>query len=190
MQKLLNYFIKGLIVILPLSIAIYIIYWAITTVNEWLSLDHILGKHNPLHHIPGLGIIIVLLIILLSGVIITNFVTEPIHKWFSGIFNRLPIFRFIYSSIKDITEAFVGDERKFTEPVIVTINNSDIKRIGFITKKNLTSLGLQEQVAVYFPMSYSFAGTLYIVPKANVQPLDANSGDVMKFVVSGGIIEI
>jgi len=103
------------------------------------------------------------------------------------LFHRLPLFNFVYSSVKDLTEAFVGEEKKFNEPVLVTMDEFGLKRIGFVTHKDLTVLGLPDDVAVYFPFSYSFTGQLVIVPGIRVKPIDKSAGEMMKFVVSGGV---
>ena len=102
----------------------------------------------------------------------------------------MPLFNFLYSSIKDLTEAFVGDEKKFNEPVVVEVNETGLKKIGFLTQKDLSKLGLEDQVAVYFPFSYSFAGQLAIVKADKVKPLNINGSEAMKFVVSGGVTNI
>ena len=86
--------------------------------------------------------------------------------------------------------AIVGDEKKFTEPVLVKINDSGIKRIGFVTQKDLSKLTIEGHVAVYFPWSYTFTGNLYIVPIENITPINANPAEVMKFALSGGVSEI
>ena len=65
--------------------------------------------------------------------------------------------------------------------------NSDLEKLGFITEENLELLGEIEKVAVYFPHSYNFSGELFIVPKANIKPVNINSSDVMKFIVSAGL---
>ncbi|MCY1537629.1 hypothetical protein D9M68_731320 [compost metagenome] len=100
--------------------------------------------------------------------------------------NRLPLLNFIFSSIKDLTEAFVGDERKFNHPVLVEVEGN-LKRIGFLTQNDLTKLGLPGEVIVYFPFSYSFAGQVYVVPKDKIKPLNISAADAMKLVVSGGV---
>ena len=89
--------------------------------------------------------------------------------------------------VRIIAEAFVGDEKKFSEPVLVEINEFGVKKIGFLVQKDLTKIGLPGEVAVYFPWSYSFAGQVIIVSAGKVKPLDRSAADVMKFVISGGV---
>mgnify|MGYP000314206040 CR=1 FL=1 len=186
---LLNYLINGAIVILPLGTAIFLIIWIFSRVDAALNMSDIfwVDKFGHPRYIPGLGILGVLVVFLVSGIIFTNFVTEPIYNWFSKWMKKLPIFNFFYTSIKDLTEAFVGDEKKFNEPVIVEMDDFGMKKIGFLTQKDLSKLNLLEDVAVYFPLSYSFAGQLCIVKADRVKFLNISTAEAMKFVVSGGV---
>jgi uncharacterized membrane protein len=186
---LLNYFFKGLIIVVPLGAAAYLLFWAVSAVDNALNLSDILwvGKDGKPRYIPGLGILNVVVIIMIAGVLVTNVITDPIKLWLNRWINRLPFFNFLYSSIKDLTEAFVGDEKKFTEAVIVQVNEFGLKKVGFLVQKDLTKLNLPGEVAVYFPYSYSFAGQVVIVPADKVKPVDKNSADMMKFVISGGV---
>jgi uncharacterized membrane protein len=188
-RALLNYFIKGLIVVVPIGAAIFLIYWAVSSLDNALNLSDILwtdSKGKPIY-IPGLGIVNVLILILVAGILVTNVITEPIKRWFNRWINRLPIFKFLYSSIKDLTEAFVGEEKKFNEPVLVEVNEFGLKKIGFLVQKDLTKLNLPGEVAVYFPLSYSFAGQVVIVSADKVKPIDKSAAQMMKFVISGGV---
>jgi uncharacterized membrane protein len=188
-KALLNYFVKGLLVVVPLGVAIFLIYWAVAKIDNALNLSSIFiedSKGKPIY-IPGLGILNVILIILVAGVLVTNVVTEPIKQWFNRWLNRLPLFKFLYSSIKDLTEAFVGEEKKFNEPVLVEVNEFGLKKIGFLVKKDMAALNLPGDVAVYFPYSYSFAGHVAIISADKVHPIDKSAAEVMKFVISGGV---
>jgi len=186
---LLRYFVKGLLVVVPIGAAFFLIYWAVSTIDKALNLSDVLwvdkdGKHV---YIPGLGILNVVVVILIAGILVTNVVTDPIKRWFNRWLNRLPLIKFLYSSIKDLTEAIVGEEKKFNEPVIVEVNEFGLKKIGFIVQKDLSSLDLPGEVAVYFPYSYSFAGQVVIISATKVKHLDKNAADMMKFVISGGV---
>lgn len=188
-KALLNYLIKGLLIVLPIALSIYIVIWAVTTVDSWLNVNNILGvdpRTGESRNIPGLGLALVIALILTAGIFVTNFVTEPMYNWFNRWMNRLPGLNFIYSSIKDLTEAFVGDEKKFNHPVLVEMT-ADIKRIGFMTQNDLSSIGLPGDCIVYFPFSYSFAGQVCVVSKDKIKELKMNAADAMKLVVSGGV---
>ncbi len=189
---LFNYLVRGALVVFPIAAALFFIYWIFTKVDSALNLSNMIwvdqtGK--PIY-IPGLGILSVIIVLMVVGIVVTNFVTDPIKKWFSRWFKRLPIFNVIYTSFKDLTEAFVGDDKKFSEPVMVEINETGLKQIGFLTQKDLSKIGYPGEVAVYFPLSYSFAGQVCIVKSERVKALKMNASEAMKFIVSGGVSNI
>jgi uncharacterized membrane protein len=187
-KLLLNYLIKGVLFLVPLAGALLFIFWIVATIDSALNLSWLIRDDygKPLY-IPGLGIIIMILILILAGVIVTNFITEPIINRLSKLLNRVPLFNTLYSSIKDFTEAFVGDEKKFNEPVLVEINETGLKKIGFLTQHDLKKIDLPNDVIVYFPYSYSFAGQVCVVNANRVTPLKMSATDAMKLVVSGGV---
>jgi len=188
-RALLRYFIKGLLIVVPLGLAMFLIFWAVSSIDKTLNLSgfFLTDSKGKSLYIPGLGILNVIFIILVAGVLVTNVITEPIKAWFNRWLNRLPLLKFLYSSIKDLTEAFVGEEKKFNEPVLVEVNEFGLKKIGFVVKKDMAALGLPGEVAVYFPYSYSFAGQVVIIAADKVKPIDRSAAEVMKFVVSGGV---
>ncbi|MCO5934824.1 DUF502 domain-containing protein [Mucilaginibacter sp. RB4R14] len=188
-RALLNYFVKGLLIVVPLFAAFFLIFWIIARIDTSLNLSSeiLVDSHGKPLYIPGLGILNVVVIIMVAGILVTNVITDPIKKWFGRWLNRLPLFKFLYSSIKDLTEAFVGEEKKFNEPVLVEVNEFGLKKIGFLVQKDMKALGLPGEVAVYFPMSYSFAGQVVIVSVDKIKPINRSAADVMKFVISGGV---
>jgi uncharacterized membrane protein len=189
-RVLLRYFAKGLLVVVPMGVAVFLIYWAVASIDNALNISTFIWvnpKTGKPIYIPGMGILGVIIVVLIAGVLVTNVITDPIKGWFNRWLNRLPLLKFLYSSVKDLTEAFVGEEKKFNEPVLVQVNEFGLKKIGFLTQKDLSSIGLPGHVAVYFPYSYSFAGQVVIVSADKVIHLDKNAAEVMKFVISGGV---
>jgi uncharacterized membrane protein len=186
----INYFIKGLLVVVPIGVAIFLIYWAVSSIDKALNLSNLFWinpKTGKPVYIPGVGILSVLVVILIAGFLVTSVITTPIKRWFNRWINRLPLFKFLYSSLKDLTEAFVGEEKKFNEPVIVQINEFGLKRIGFITQKDLGAIGLPGDVCVYLPYSLTFTGQIIIVPADKITPIEKSAAQMMKFVISGGV---
>jgi uncharacterized membrane protein len=189
MNKLIRYFLQGLLLISPLAITIYAIYVSFEFVDGLLIqyLTDLIG-----FKIPGLGLIIILTFITLIGIIGSSILLEPLLKSLDKIISQAPLVKIIYTSIKDFMSAFVGKDKKFTEPVLVKLSQDfDMERLGFITQHDLSGLGISaEKVAVYLPHSYTFSGNLVIVPVANITPLTANSTEVMKFIVTAGVTAI
>ena len=188
-QKVINYFFQGIIFIAPLSITIYALVKTFEYVDGLLS-DYVtqwLGYYT-----FGLGILVMLVGLTLVGFLGSTIIFRPLLVVFDRIIRKAPLVKIIYTSVKDLLSAFVGQEKKFSEPVLIKENmNSDLEKIGFVTAHDLSKLGITEgKVAVYLPYSYNVSGMLVIVPVANVKRLDANSTDVMKFVVSAGVTQI
>lgn len=188
-QRLLYYLIKGTLVIVPVAGAIFLIVWIVASLDNALNItQHFFqDEHGHPLYIPGIGILTVILLLIIVGLIFTSLVTEPIKQWLNRTVNRIPLFNTLYSSIKDFTEAFVGDAKKFNEPVLVEVNETGLKKIGFLTQRDLGKLGLPEEVIVYFPYSYSFAGQVVVVKSSRVTKLNMSATDAMKLVVSGGV---
>ncbi len=189
LKALVNYFVKGLLVVIPIGLTIYFVVWAVKALDASLNLSDLLwtDKSGEPHYIPGLGLLSVIVLIMLAGLFVTSFITQPIYNWMERWLKRFPVFSFIYGSIKDFTEAFVGDEKKFDKPVLIEMNDTGVKKIGFLTQKDLKKIGLPGEVAVYVPFSYSFAGQLYVVPADKITPLKMKASEAMKFAVSGGV---
>jgi uncharacterized membrane protein len=103
------------------------------------------------------------------------------------MFKKLPLVKLLYTSIKDLIGAFVGDQKSFNKPVAVALVPGGPMVLGFVTNESLESLGLAEHVAVYVPQSYNFAGNLLLFPKEQVLPIETDSSQVMTFLVSGGV---
>ena len=104
----------------------------------------------------------------------------------------MPLIKTIYESVTDLLSAFVGNKKKFNVPVMVKMNKeSDIYKLGFLTREDLSQLGIPNTyVAVYLPHSYNFSGNMFVVPSTQVTTLNLPSSEVMKFIVSGGVIDI
>jgi uncharacterized membrane protein len=184
-KKLINYLLQGLLYIAPLGITGYVIYSIFNFVDDLLQ--NLLTEFFGIR-IPGLGVLTLVLILILTGFIGRTFIADPLKVVFRKVIERIPLLNFIYSALNDLFSAFVGKEKKFNKPVLVKVNlNSDLEKLGFITEEKLNFLDETDKVAVYFPHSYNFSGELFIVPKANIKPIKANSSEVMKFIVSAGL---
>lgn len=188
-RAFLNYLIKGTLVVVPLAGAVFLIVWIVASVDSALNLTGLFLEDETGHplYIPGIGILTVILFLVVAGIVFTNFVTDPIKYWLNNQINRIPLLNTLYSSIKDFTEAFVGDAKKFNVPVLVKVNEIGVSKIGFLTQSDLSKINLTDEVVVYFPYSYSFAGQVVVVKSSLVTKLDMSATDAMKLVVSGGV---
>lgn len=188
-RLLLGYFVQGLLLIAPLSVTI----WAIVAVINFLD-DALLSYLADLvgYRIPGLGLIALVLIITLTGFLGSTILFKPVLAYFDRVISSAPLIKIIYTAVKDFLQAFVGQQKRFTEPVLVRVDDAtEADRIGFVTAHDLSMLGIPEgRVAVYFPSSYTVLGELLIFPATRVRPLLVPPAEVMKYVISGGVTSI
>jgi len=180
MKKIVRYFLKGLLVFVPITVTIFVIVWAFT------GLDKVFRGLLRIS-IPGLGILVTISVIFLIGFLASNFVGRKLFGIVEKVFTKVPLVKLLYGSIKDIVEAFAGEEKKFDKPVIASLGAGGAKVMGFVTSKSLENLGLNDYVAVYLPQSYNFAGNVLLFKKHSVQSLDIDSAKAMSFIVSGGV---
>ena len=115
----------------------------------------------------------------------------PWRTTLDNLLGRLPLVRLLYSLAKDMLNAFVGEKRRFDKPVLVAVSNDrEVKVLAFLTSDSLASLGLADQVTVYMPQSYGFAGHILVVPGDRVERLDVDAAEVMAFIISGGVTQV
>tara|TARA_Y100000766_G_scaffold245818_1_gene225931 strand:+ start:335 stop:886 length:552 start_codon:yes stop_codon:yes gene_type:complete len=181
MKKILNYFLQGLIYIVPISVTVYVVIWSFKKIDKIIPFD-----------VPGLGLIALFVIITLIGMLGSKLISSPFNSLFQKILEKAPLLKTIYSSVKDLMKTFVGGKKGFNQPVLVKVyENSTIERIGFITNDDLESLNIsKEKVLVYLPHSYAFSGQLFLVEKRFLTHIDSSSRDIMKLIVSGGVSEV
>lgn len=180
MTRLLNYFLRGLVVVVPLALTIYVCAVIFTTIDSWLGLP-----------IRGVGFLITIVLIVVVGALASSFITRSLIAALDNLLERLPFVRLLYSSAKDMLNAFVGEKRRFDKPVLVAVSNDRaVKVLAFLTSDSLSSLGLADQVTVYMPQSYGFAGHILVVPADRVERIDADAAEVMAFIISGGVTQV
>ena len=189
LRGVINYFFQGLLFIAPIAITIWAIIELFSLINGLLQgyVDEWIGIN-----IPGLGLLLLLISITLIGLLGSTLFFRPIISYFDGLLVRAPLIKIIYTAVKDLVNAFVGQKKRFSEPVLVSLGpNSSLEKIGFVTSRDLAILGQSnEKVAVYLPHSYAWSGNLFIVPSALVKPIKASPTEVMKFVISAGVTHL
>lgn len=177
MNFIIRYFVRGLVIVIPIAVTCYILYLAFITIDRLLGLA-----------VPGLGFLVTIVFIIVVGFLGSNILGRKLLQIADRLFVRAPFVKILYTSIKDLIEAFVGDRRRFNIPALVTLSDGgDVAVVGFITSEELTSFGLEDHVAVYFPQSYNFAGNLVFVARKNVRKLEMESSHALAFIVSGGV---
>jgi len=179
MRRLAGYFLRGLVIMAPLALTIYVCYSIVKAIDGWIPVD-----------IPGVGFAITLGLITLVGALGSNVLTASLVKVIDGLLEKLPFVRLLYGTAKDFFEAFVGDKRRFDTAILVTLYpGSEAKALGFMTRKDVEMFGLTDHCAVYLPHSYNFSGQLLLVPREHVTLVQSGSAELMSFIVSGGVTD-
>ena len=191
-SKLFQYFLQGLLVIAPVAITAYTIYWVVSSIDRQIPIFTSRGEDGKVYVSNyGLGFLIVIIAICLIGYLSSFFLKNRMFNLFDSLLQKTPGIRFIYSTVKDFFEAFAGEKKKFNKPVLANIDDNDVWRVGFITQDDAEDFGFTDYVAVYIPMSYSIAGNVYLLPRVRVRRItDVNATDAMKFAISGGVTNV
>jgi uncharacterized membrane protein len=178
MNWIVKNFLRGVIIVVPIALTIYLIYEIFTRIDRLLNLA-----------IPGVGFVLMILLMILVGALASNFFVRKFLELTNAIFTRAPLVRLVYAAIRDLLEAFVGDQKRFNQPVAVSLFDG-VRTVGFMTQENLEFLSMPGYVAVYLPFSYSMAGSLVLVPSARVERLAVDSASLMALVISGGVSRV
>ncbi len=191
-SKLLQYFLQGLLILAPITITLYALFFVVTSIDGLIPIFSSRDEFGQVHvQNYGLGFIIILVFIVSIGYFSSFFITGRIVSFLDKFMQKAPGIKHIYGTTRDFVEAFAGDKKKFTNNVLACVDSTDVWRVGFITQEDMSDFGLKEHVAVYIPMSYSVAGMVYVVPKHMVKPItNITSAATMKFTVSGGVTQV
>lgn len=197
-KKIVQYFLQGLLLIAPLAITIYAIYWVVSTVDNWVPIfrEPILDVEGRVLRYEvknyGLGFLIILAAVILIGYLSSFFIQTKLFSLFDRWLEKTPGIKFIYTSTRDFFEAFAGDKKKFNRAVLANVFANDVWIVGFLTDDEMKKFDMgADKVAVYVPQSYNFAGQLYILPKDKVKRIEhITSGEAMKYAVTGGVVDL
>lgn len=178
MKKLAKIFFQGVLVFVPVVGTVAVVSWLLVTLDSLIPMD-----------VPFAGLGLVILTIFVLGLLANNVVGRTVFDWLERGMKSVPVVKIVYTSLKDLLGAFVGDTRSFDKPAMVRLTD-DVRVFGFVTCDRFEDARLAGHVAVYLPQSYNFAGNLMIVPEDRVEPVDADSAQFMAFIVSGGVAQM
>lgn len=191
-KKLLQYLLQGLLILAPLVITAYAIFWVVTSIDSLLPIftyKDVQGNVKVQNY--GIGFVIIIAVLIIIGYFSSFFITGRVVSFVDKILEKTPGIKYIYSTTRDFFEAFAGDKKKFTQNVLANVDDNDVWRFGFVTKDDMEDFGLHDYVTVYIPMAYSVAGNVYVIPKNRVRPVtNISAAQTMKFAVSGGITDV
>ncbi len=189
MKKLNQIFFKGLIVVLPITLTFYLLYWASINVESIFAplLARVLGDWL---YVPGLGILVSLALIMLVGVLVSNYITARFFTWISSLLEKVPLIKAIYNPLRDLMGLIPGKSSGGTNlqrVVLVPIEPMGVKMLGLVTREDLDELPGKNLIAVYIPLSYMLGGMTVLIEPSKVEKVDIPVDVALKLSVTSWI---
>lgn len=186
MKRLASFFLTGLATLLPIAISIYLVYLIFSVIDNLLApiLTKYLGQA-----VPGLGFLLTILIVILVGMISTNFIGKKLVFWSEIILYRVPLLGKIYSTVRSITNSiFSSNKASFSKVALVEFPRKGIYSLGFITNDSFPYLD-EDSYTIFIPTTPNpTSGWFVIIPKEDVKILDMPVDKGIEMVISAGMI--
>jgi len=184
-------FIKGLVVVLPIMAAVYVVLWMVRD-SEALVKGLLLTIIPDDYYVPGLGLGLFLAGIFCVGLLMYPWVTRKLLDGVDGVLRNVPLFGAIYSPARDLMDVLGGDvEQKLGQVVLIKIPNTNMETLGFVTRDDLSGLpkgfARDNHVVVYVQWSSQIGGYCFVVPRETVQPVDMTVEQGMRWALTAGI---
>ena len=184
-------FFTGLITILPVILTLYLLYWFVVSMESALGgMIRLLLPENL--YVPGMGTVAGLVVVFFVGLLMHAYIVRRLFAWGEQILYHVPIIKTVYRAIRDFFDYFSpGKEKEFEQVVAVSIGDTGMKVIGFVSQAEPESLpeDLREEdnILVYIPLSYMIGGYAVLMPRSAVRPLDMSMEEAMRFTLTAGI---
>jgi uncharacterized membrane protein len=194
-DKIRNYFIAGLLTVVPLSITVYVVMLLLTHADRVFNL--IPTRYNPKNYIPfplpGLGIVLVLLLIFFTGLLVKNYLGGRIVEFGERIVYQIPLVRPLYSAVKQLLVAIFSESYKgFKKVVLIEYPRRGIYALGFVTgvaSGEVQDLTKERVINVFLPTTPNPTSGFYLlIPEKDVVPLKMTVEDAFKLIISGGLV--
>ncbi|HLD16768.1 MAG TPA: DUF502 domain-containing protein [Coxiellaceae bacterium] len=189
-----RYFLAGLLFWIPLVITLFILHFLVSLLDGSIAL--LPYQYQPDQflfgmHIPGLGIIFTLVLVLVTGLVITNILGQKLMRIWDRLLSRIPVVRTIYSAVKQVVDAVMSTQgTSFKKVLLVEFPRQGTWSLGFQTNDHLKMSGDQEMVVVFIPTTPNpTSGFLIFVPKNQVKEVNITIEQAFKLIVSLGVIK-
>jgi uncharacterized membrane protein len=189
-RKFRSALVRGLVVVLPISFTIWLLWW-LGSSTEALLRPLILLVVPPERYLPGMGIIAALLVLLAAGTLFNALLVQSALASWERFLERIPVVKTIYGATRDFMKLLPtgGKRRDLRRVVLARFGEAQV--VGFVTQDDASELGIvepkQNLVAVYFPMSYQIGGYTALLPRSRVVPLKLPVEAAMRLVLTGGV---
>jgi uncharacterized membrane protein len=187
MKKLNQIFFKGLIVVLPIMLTFYLLYWASAKVENLFG-SVVLMVVGQEFYWRGTGIVLTVIFIFSVGLLAHNYFTGRIFSWFTGQLEKFPLIKVIYNPLKDLMALIPGRNQEGTNNQrVVMVPMNGVQVMGLVTREGLDELSRSDLVSVYVPFSYMLGGLTLLVPRDQVVKVDMPVDQAIKLSVTAWI---
>jgi uncharacterized membrane protein len=190
-----RYFITGLLIWAPLGVTIWVLSFILGMMDQSIMLLPVEWQPRTLlgFNIPGLGALLTLLIVFLTGLLTTNFIGQHLVRWWEALLHRIPVVRSIYQSVKQISDTvFSPSGQAFRQAVLVQYPRQSSWTIGFLTGTPGGEIAQRlgnDMISIYVPTTPNpTSGFFLMVPRADVTELDMSVEDALKYLISMGVV--
>jgi uncharacterized membrane protein len=184
-------FLKGLVVVIPVSLTLAILWWMARGAEEILG--GMLMRFLPEGwYIPGMGVVSAVAMTILIGLLTHVILFQKLFALGDTILNRLPLVKTIYSALKDFI-AYLSPDSKMamSKVVLVRVPGQQFEQLGFVTREDFSRLPInlmvEEPIAVYLPMSFQIGGYTLFLPRSCLTPVDMSFEEGMKLILTGAV---
>lgn len=186
-----KHILTGLVAILPVILTLYLLYWFVVSTEAVLGDMIRLWLPENLYR-PGMGVIIGLTAAFIVGLLMHAYVVQRLFAMGEKLLYQTPMVRLIYPAIRDFLNYFSPDtKREFDQVVAVTLGDTGMQVIGFVTQENPEKLPedfrTEDSVLVYLPLSYMIGGYAVLMPRSAIRPVDMNMEEAMRFTLTAGV---
>ncbi len=190
-----KYFITGLLIWVPLAITAWVLSLIVRSMDQSLLLlpqaihpEHLLGIY-----IPGLGALLTLLVVFLTGLVTTNIVGQKLVRFWEGVLSRIPVVKSIYYSVKQVSDTlFSGNGVAFRKVLLVRYPHPEAWSVAFQTghpARDVADMLPEEHVGIFIPTTPSpVNGFFFFVKRKDVIELDMDVDEALKYIVSMGVV--
>jgi uncharacterized membrane protein len=193
-RSLRRYLVAGVLVWLPILAVVWVIRFLVQLMDQTLLLVPVSYRPEALFGfgLPGLGAVLAFIIVLVTGLLVTNLIGRQLVEYWEELLQRIPLVRSIYSSVKGLAESVFSQEKAFRKVVLVPYPRAGLWSIGFLTAENLGEISVKTGVAavcVFIPATPNpTSGFIVIVPRTEVIELAMSVDAAMKMIVTLGIV--
>jgi uncharacterized membrane protein len=190
MGNITRTFLRGLGVILPIVLTVWVLVWLATATEELLKPLFLLFLPEA-YYLPGLGLLTGLLTAYAAGVLVNMFMVQRLWEGVQRLIARIPLVKTLYAAFKDFFDFFSSAPTGDDSTVVKVWIGDDAYLIGFVTDHSPSTNDLEQpaddKIAVYLPLSYMIGGITAMVSRGSVEAMDIKAADAMRLVLTAGI---